>query len=175
MNELYRCIAADPPWNERGGGGVSKRGADRHYPLLSTPEIVRVMLSASAWRPAESCHLWLWVTNNYLDDGLFVMKALGFRYVTNLAWSKPSFGLGFYLRGQHELCLFGTRGATMRPNFHDAGSVIQADKAAHSRKPEEFYELIERVSPAPRLEMFARSRRAGWDSFGNDAALGESA
>jgi N6-adenosine-specific RNA methylase IME4 len=133
------------------------------------------MLSAPEWKPAKSSHLWLWVTNNYLDDGLFVMKALGFRYVTNLAWSKPSFGLGFYLRGQHELCLFGARGQSMPPQFRDCGSVIQADKAAHSQKPAEFYELIERVSPGPRLEMFARVKRPGWDSFGNDPRLGETA
>ena len=82
MKPRYRCIVADPPWNERGGGKI-KRGADRHYPLMKTPDIA-CMLLAPAWRPAESCHLWLWVTDNFLPDGLLVMDALGFRYVRTM-------------------------------------------------------------------------------------------
>lgn len=167
--EGYRCIVADPPWNERGGG-KSKRGADRHYPLMDAGGIVRTMLQAPEWKPAESCHLWLWVTNNFLEDGLFVIKACGFRYVTNLAWTKRSFGLGFYLRGQHELCLFAAKGPSMPPLSRDNGSVITVEKAAHSQKPEQFYELVERVSPGPRLDMFAREKRSGWDCFGNEVA-----
>lgn len=69
----YRCITLDPPWNERGGGKI-KRGADAHYPLLKTPDIVRVILQATVWHPSDNCHLWLWVTDNFLEDGLFVMR-----------------------------------------------------------------------------------------------------
>lgn len=159
----YRCIAADPPWQERGGGG---RGAQEHYPLLSTPDIIATMLRAPCWRPAGDSHLWLWVTNNFLADGLLVMQALGYRYVTNAVWAKDRQGLGQYLRGQHELLLFGVRGQL--PAVVAAPSLISAPRRAHSEKPVESYRLIETVSPAPRLEMFARQRREGWDAMGNE-------
>lgn len=167
----YRCIMADPPWQERGGGRV-KRGADRHYGLLSTPEIVKVMVRSPKWAPAPDCHLWLWVTNNYLEDGLGVMEALGFRYVTNAVWCKDKIGLGQYLRGQHELLLFGVRGR-LAGLSRARSTVIFAPRTEHSRKPDQAYELAEAVSPGPRLEMFARRGREGWDSWGDQAPAAE--
>ena len=168
----YRCILADPPWLERGSGKV-KRGADRHYPLLNTPDIIRVMLTAPQWRPCtEGCHLWLWVTNNFLPDGLHVMKALGFRYVTNAAWAKDRIGLGQYLRGQHEILLFGVRGR-LRSSSRSTSSLLggrQLPRGAHSAKPEAGHVAAEQVSPGPRVEFFARQRRDGWDAFGNEVA-----
>ena len=160
----YKCILADPPWLERGGGKI-KRGADKHYPLLKTHEIIETMLRAEVWTPDINCHLWLWVTNNFLKDGLEVMKALGFRYVTNLVWVKDRVGLGQYLRGQHELLLFGVRGR-LASESRSTPSVIVAPRTKHSAKPEESFSVIESVSPGPRLEMFAREQRDGWDSFG---------
>jgi len=162
----YHCISADPPWNETGGGKI-KRGADRHYPLLKTPDIIRVMLASDVWRPNANCHLWLWVTNNKLPDGMLVMQALGFRYVTNMAWVKDRIGLGQYLRGQHELCLFGVRGR-QKSLSRKVPSVIVAPRGEHSAKPKEAYEAMEKVSPGPRLEMFARGQREGWDVWGNE-------
>lgn len=148
----YRCIAADPPWQEKGGS----RGADKHYPLLATADIPRVMMQSPMWRPAAHAHLWLWVTSNFLDDGLFVLRALGFRFV-----------IGQYLRLRHELLLFGVRGR-LHTQDHGVDSVVQAARTRHSEKPEEAYRRIERVSPGPRLEMFARSPRPGWDVWGNE-------
>lgn len=159
----YRCILADPPWEERGGG---RRGAQEHYPLLKTPDVIRVMLTAPCWRPARAAHLWLWVTNNFLEDGLLVMHALGFRYVTNACWAKDRFGLGQYLRGQHELLLFGVRGSLSA--VESAPSLITAPRTRHSEKPSASYVLAETVSPGPRLEMFSRRHRAGWDVWGNE-------
>lgn len=164
---MYRMIMADPPWLERGAGKI-KRGADRHYGLMNTDDIIDTMRGADKWAPAEDCHLWLWVTNNFLADGLRVMDALGFRYVTNLAWIKDRMGLGQYLRGQHELCLFGVKGAAMMPDKRNVPSaVFFCPRAAHSRKPEYVVSFLERVSPSPRLEMFARAPRFGWDVWGN--------
>ncbi len=161
----YRCIAADPPWLEKGGS----RGADKHYPLLPTSEIPRVMMQSPLWRPAADAHLWLWVTSNFLDDGLFVMKALGFRSVTSAVWVKPSIGIGQYLRLRHEFLLFGVRGR-LHTLDHSVDSVIEAPRGRHSEKPPEAYHRMERVSPGPRLEIFARAPRAGWDVWGNEVS-----
>lgn len=166
----YRCNLADPPWRERGGGKI-KRGADRHYPLLTAPEIVRVMLTAPEWKPADDAHLWLWVTNNHLEEGLFVMRALGFRYITNAVWLKNRIGLGQYLRGKHELMLFGVRGR-LPALVRNRPTTFEARRARHSKKPDEAYELIEAISPGPRVEFFARSNRDGWDAFGNEIRQG---
>lgn len=162
---MYKCILADPPWYMQGGG-VCKRGADKHYALLKTPEIIHTILKAPEWIPANDAHLWLWVTNNFLKDGLHVMQALGFRYITNVVWVKPHFGTGQYIRGQHELLLFGVKGRL--PSLsRSIGSVISAKPSIHSKKPEESFKLIEGISPGPRIEFFSRCRREGWDYFGN--------
>ena len=167
----YHVLLADPPWNERGAG-KSKRGADRHYPLLSTPKIIEVMRESGKLQHISStAHCYLWVTNNFLIDGIKVMEELGFRYVTNIVWIKPSMGLGQYFRGQHELMLFGVRGkgydiCTPASNIP---SVIVADRQEHSRKPEEAYQLIEARSNGPYLEMFARRPRGkDWEVWGNE-------
>jgi len=162
----FACIVADPPWNERGGGKIV-RGAQAKYPLMKTPQIIECMLTAPVWRVAENAHLWLWVTNNYLPDGLHVMKALGFRYVTNMAWYKDRPGLGQYLRGKHELCLFGVRGR-LKGLSRSVASAFFSERGEHSAKPQEAYDAIERVSPGPRLEMFAREPREGWTVWGNE-------
>lgn len=165
VDDGYRCIAADPPWNEKGGS----RGADKHYHLLPTPEIPRVMMQSPIWRPARNAHLWMWVTANFLKDGIFVLEALGFRYVSFAVWVKPSIGIGQYLRLRQEPILFGVRGR-LHTQDHGVDSVIEAPRGRHSEKPEEAYRRMERVSPGPRLEMFARTQRAGWDVWGNEVA-----
>lgn len=207
----YRCILADPPWAESGGGRI-KRGADRWYELMKTKDIVDLMNEllygkhakqldsrfgdpiphAPRFPVAGNAHLWLWVTNNFLRDGLEVMKALGFRYVTNLAWAKMKFyaavigsknawlpehpGLGQYLAGRHELLLFGVRGklpALWKDKESGAqrqGTLICSPRRKHSEKPPEAYDVIENVSPGPRIELFARGEaRPGWDTWGDEA------
>lgn len=168
---MIQTILTDPPFNERGGGKI-KRGADRHYPLLKTPEIIQTILSCEHWsNVSPNAHMYMWVTNNFLEDGLFIMKALGFKYKTNLVWVKDSFGLGQYFRGQHEVCLFGTRGnkpTAPKTNAKNIPSVIHSKKERHSKKPESFYDLIERRSEGDYLEIFARTTRDGWISWGNE-------
>jgi N6-adenosine-specific RNA methylase IME4 len=165
----YSTILADPPWNERGGGKI-KRGADRHYKLLKTEEIISLPVASLA---EDNAHLYLWVTNGHLPDGLRVMDAWGFRYKTNIAWAKDRFGLGQYFRGQHELCLFGVRGnipyRTRRDGKRAQGrTLITAPRGEHSEKPEELRNMIELVSPGPYLELFARQKYPGWDSWGDE-------
>ena len=165
----FRCIVADPPWREQGAGR-SKRGADRHYQLLGRRQILNVMLGAPVWNPDPTgCHLWLWATSNHLPDALWLMAELGFRYVTSAVWIKKGNGLGRYLRHRHELLLFGRMGKTMLPPpDRRRSSVIEAPRRGHSIKPDEAFDVIEAVSPEPRLEMFARRHRAGWDSWGDE-------
>ena len=162
----YQTILIDPPWRESGGGRI-KRGADRHYPLLKTPDIVRVIRDSGVFLPAENAHLYLWTTNNFLRGGLWVMDQLGFRYVTMLTWAKDRIGLGQYFRGQTEPLLFGVRGRL--PSLcRTQSTLICEPKRRHSQKPTKAYEVIEAVSPAPSLEMFARAQRDGWDAWGNE-------
>jgi len=164
--KLYKTILIDPPWNETGGGRI-KRGADRHYHLLKDHEILQEIIKSGVFSPADSCHMYLWVTNSFLKSGLFLMQALGFRYLTNLAWIKDRFGLGQYFRGQHELLLFGVKGR-LPAMVKNQPTAIMANRTEHSRKPDEAYAVIEAVSPPPRLEMFARRRREGWDAWGEE-------
>lgn len=186
MTTLYRTIYADPPWPEHGGGKI-KRGADRHYPLMTVKEIATLPVKSLAHPDA---HLYLWVTNNFLPAGLQVMAAWGFRYVTMVTWVKEgNAGLGQYYRGKTEHCLFGVRGAveyrTTAQGKRAQGQTLIEDvdgpffewteptafKAArgrHSEKPAVMREMIERVSHAPRLELFARERVAGWGRWGNE-------
>lgn len=178
----YGTVLADPPWEERGGGQV-KRGADRHYPLMSTASICALPVRELA---LENSHLYLWVTNNFLPAGLQVMAAWGFTYVTNLAWGKVSGltgvtagghikvqqGLGQYFRGAHELLLFGKRGqppyrTTAEGKRAQAPSLVLHHRGEHSAKPDVFHRIIERVSAGPYVELFARRPMPGWDVWGN--------
>ena len=163
----YRCILADPPWWEQGGGKI-KRGADRHYQLLKKEGVLECMQESGVWRPATSgCHFWLWVTRTHLPSGLWLMEQLGFRYVSNAVWVKEKIGIGQYMRTQHEVLLLGTRGKAMVPPTNRRPSTVVTEaQQQHSRKPEASYKLIETVSPGPRLEMFARRERAGWAAWG---------
>ncbi len=167
----YRTVLLDPPWNERGGGKY-KRGADRHYPLMNRQDILATVVNNCLWTEvAPNAHMYLWVTNNFLPDGLWLMDALGFKYKTNVCWTKDKKGLGQYFRGEHELMLFGTKGrrpTDPRTERKDIGSVIRAKRGKHSQKPEESYELIEARSGGPYLEFFARSYRSGWAVTGNE-------
>lgn len=165
----YKTIYADPPWLERGGGKI-KRGADRHYNLMKTDDIISLMKEIPV---DDNAHIYLWVTNNFLKDGIKVLEELGFRYVTNVVWVKDRFGLGQYFRGQHELCLFGVRGRLPYRVRSDGKrvaepTVIHAKRTKHSRKPVEMYDKIEAVSHPPYIECFAREMRCGWDCMGDE-------
>tara|TARA_B100001094_G_C18108801_1_gene759924 strand:+ start:338 stop:883 length:546 start_codon:yes stop_codon:yes gene_type:complete len=172
-NKLYSTIMADPPWYQRGGG-KSKRGADKHYEILKEKEIKKVMSEMLAGRVAKDAHMYMWVANNHLAEGLRIIDHLGFKYITNLVWAKPSFGLGRYFRGQHEICLFATRGRgfSVRTEVNNCPTLLGSSlikPTRHSAKPKEIYELIESRSTGPYLELFARNRRLGWDCLGNEA------
>lgn len=157
----YRTILADPSWQRNQGGRV---GAVQHYALMSLADICALPVSSFA---AQNSHLWLWVTNSSISDGFTVMDAWGFSYRSCLTWIKSGLGLGHYLRTQTEHLLFGIRGHAPI-TFRGQGSWFYAPRQDHSHKPEEQYAIIERCSPGPRLELFARRKQPGWDVWGNE-------
>lgn len=120
----------------------------------------------------DNCHLYLWATNNHLQDAFQVMAAWGFEYKTMITWLKDKKGLGQYFRGKTEHCLFGVRGnlpyKTMDGKRCQGVTGFYAPRREHSRKPEEMREMIELVSYGPRIELFARQRVDGWDAWGNE-------
>lgn len=116
---------------------------------------------------AEHAHLYLWATHAHLPDALEVMKAWDFRYVQVIPWDKMRMGLGHYFRHCTELLLFGVRGRLGIPR-RNLLALIRERSSRHSQKPEKAYELIEAASPGPRLELFARCTRPGWDVWGNE-------
>ncbi|SRR5579875_2641007 len=160
QRHAYRTILADPPWNIVQTG---HRGAEGHYPLMDVPAICSLQVGRLC---TDDAHLWLWVTNASLHAGKSVMEAWGFTYRSCLTWIKPRFGLGQYLRNQTEHLLLGTKGKAP-VLFRSQGTWFYAPVQEHSHKPEEQYAIIERCSPGPYLELFARRKRPGWDVWGN--------
>lgn len=172
MTEPYNIVVMDPPWKENGGGRI-KRGADRHYPTMSTKAIIELLTNdcEPLTRLADNAIVFCWVTNNFLPDGLKVIDALGLKYITNLVWVKAGrIGMGQYFRGQHELCLM----ARKKPQPYPEGTyttIIGGEalpRRAHSQKPDELQEMIEARWDGPYLELFARRARDGWDAWGNE-------
>jgi N6-adenosine-specific RNA methylase IME4 len=173
----FATVLADPPWrfaNRTGKMAPEHRRLTR-YGTLSTEEIAALPVAGLL---APTAHLYLWVPNALLPDGLRVMAAWGFTYKTNLVWHKirrdggsDGRGVGFYFRNVTELILFGVRGRnarTLAPGRRQV-NLLATRKQEHSRKPDEQYELVEACSPGPYLELFARGVRPGWAGWGNQA------
>jgi len=171
----YKTILADPPWQfqNRTGKVAPEHKRLSRYSTLSLQEIKEIPVSLVS---AEQSHLYLWVPNALLKEGLDVLNAWGFEYKTNIIWHKirqdggpDGRGVGFYFRNTTEIILFGIRGKlrTLSPGRSQV-NIIKTRKREHSRKPDELYELIEKCSPAPYLELFARGQRKGWEQWGNE-------
>lgn len=173
----FSTILADPPWQfqNRTGKMAPEHKRLSRYPTLTLDEIKEIPVKDVA---SDSAHLYLWVPNALLKEGLEVMEAWGFTYKTNLIWYKvrkdggpDRRGVGFYFRNVTEIILFGVRGKNVRtlaPGRSQENMIVK-QKREHSRKPDEQYELIEACSKGPFLEMFARGSRHGWDCWGNQA------
>lgn len=172
----FRTILADPPWrfqNRTGKVAPEHRRLDR-YSTLDLEAICELPVADAA---AGNAHLYLWVPNALLPDGLRVMDCWGFRYVSNIVWAKrrkdggpDGRGVGFYFRNVTELLLFGVRGTmrTLAPARRQV-NMLETRKREHSRKPDEQYGLIESCSPGPYLELFARYAQPGWTTWGDES------
>jgi len=173
----FGTILADPPWRFQNSTGKVAPEHKRlaRYSTLTLPEIKELPV---AMLGADVAHLYLWVPNALLPEGLEVMKAWGFHYKSNIIWYKirkdggpDGRGVGFYFRNVTEIILFGTRGKharTLAPGRRQV-NIISKRKREHSRKPDQIYPIIEACSHGPFLELFARSRRPGWTIWGNQA------
>ena len=176
-NQKFKTILADPPWQfkNRTGKVAPEHKRLNRYPTMTLGDIMKLPVG----NVTESCcHLYLWVPNALLPDGLAVMHAWGFEYKTNLIWEKirhdgfpDGRGVGFYFRNVTEILLFGIKGKgyrTLAPARSQV-NLIRRMKQEHSRKPDVFYSLIEACSEGPYLEMFARGIRKNWLLWGNQA------
>ena len=158
----FNVIYADPAW-EYSNSGISG-AAKNHYPTMSTDAICNLKIPS-----AENAVLFLWVTNPLLEDALRVVSAWGFEYKTNMVWIKNRAGQGFYVKGQHELLFICVKGNFRPDDSIYIKSVLESEREKHSKKPEKFYNIIETLYPKGKyLELFARNKRSGWQSWGND-------
>ena len=173
----FGTILTDPPWQfqNRTGKVAPEHKRLNRYGTMSLSEIKALPVAYAA---ADVCHLYLWVPNALLPDGLAVMQAWGFQYKSNLVWHKirkdggpDGRGVGFYFRNVTELILFGVRGKNARTLAPGRSQVnfMSTRKREHSRKPDEQFALIESCSPGPFLEMFARGERPNWAVWGKQA------
>ncbi len=164
---LYSVIMADPPWRFEPHSRVTgmAKAADNHYPTMTLDEIVALDVPA-----AETCVLFMWRTAPMLKGAMDVMAAWGFESRLEIVWEKDKIGTGYWSRNQHEVLMIGTRGDPPGPApGTQPPSVIRAPVGRHSEKPAVFAEVIERMFPTvPKIEMFARQRRPGWDAWGNE-------
>lgn len=160
----HPTIVIDPPWDFSDEGDVNQFGRARPtYHTMSLEQIMGLPVPSLA---AKNAHLYLWITNRSLPKGFHLLEEWGFRYITALTWCKPSIGMGNYYRGSTEHVLFGVRGSLSLLQ-HNVGTWFNARRPGpHSGKPDEFYALVERCSPGPWLEMFARKTRPGWTPWG---------
>ena len=177
QDKKYSTIYADPPWRfqNRTGKVAPEHKRLNRYETMTLKEIISMPVESIA---DDKCHLYLWVPNALLPDGLAVMDAWGFKYKGNIVWEKvrkdgapDGRGVGFYFRNVTELLLFGIRGDNNRtlPPARSQVNLIRTQKREHSRKPDEIISIIEQCSPGPFLELFARGNRLGWDMWGNQA------
>jgi len=175
----YNTIYADPPWQfqNRTGKVAPEHRRLLRYETMTIDDIKRLPIAEIS---DEKAHLYLWVPNALLPDGLAVMDAWGFEYKSNIVWEKirkdggpDGRGVGFYFRNVTELLLFGIRknsspNRTLDPARSQV-NLVRSQKREHSRKPDEIIPIIEACSQGERIELFARGDRDGWDMWGNQA------
>jgi len=175
VNKPFSTILADPPWqfNNRTGKVAPEHRRLLRYPTMDLNEIKQLPVNKIA---AAQSHLYLWVPNALLKEGLEVMRDWGFTYKTNIVWYKirkdggpDGRGVGFYFRNVTEMILFGVKGSmrTLQPGRTQV-NLFPTRKREHSRKPDELYDIIEECSPGPYIELFARFSREGWNQWGNE-------
>ena len=164
----FRTILADPPWQQSMTAKWNRRpnrAEKLPYPTMTVDEICAMPVGELA---ADDCHLWLWTTNQRLEDGFRVMRAWGFKYLAPVTWEKPS-GLGCWFIHRTQTMLFGYKSKCRFELGRYKPTILHAGlPSRHSAKPKESYDLIESISQTPRLELFARQKLPNWTTWGNE-------
>lgn len=171
----YKCIVADPPWAFRDSLPGEGRGAVKHYHVLPTKGLELFPLQGQPAFPliADDAWLFMWRTAAMAEDAYGVARAWGFTPKSEIVWNKVTasgkqhFGMGHYVRAAHETCIVAVRGSP-KVLSHSVRSTFSAPVGKHSEKPAEFFRIVEQLAPGPRVEMFARCRRPGWDALGDE-------
>lgn len=158
----YATIVADPPW--RFASAATKADAGKFYSTMALANICAMPVADLA---ATDAHLWLWAVNGLMEEAHQVIRAWGFRPLTIVTWCKDAPGVGHYLRNNTEHAILASRGQPMVPDEKPLSTWYVWPRGTHSAKPAGFGDLVERVSPGPYVELFARSPRLGWDSWGH--------
>lgn len=170
MTERFAVVLADPPWQFKDKLPGRGRGAIKHYDCLSVAELCAFPLPLLA----DDCTLFLWRVASMQQEALDVMRAWGFTLKTEMVWLKRTttgkrwFGMGRTVRAEHEVCLVGTRGRPVTLSKSVRSTFAAIATRTHSEKPAAFYDLVEQLRDGPYVELFARSRRSGWTSLGDE-------
>lgn len=162
LSPPYATIVADPPWR-LPSIAATKVNAARKYATMDFADIKALPVGDIA---AGDAHLWLWAINSLLEEAHQLARAWGFRPLTLVTWCKPGPGVGHYLRNNTEHAILATKGEPMTPADKPLSTWYQWARGPHSAKPAAFGDLVEKVSPGPYVELFARAPRLGWDSWG---------
>jgi N6-adenosine-specific RNA methylase IME4 len=161
--DTYDCVVIDPPWSYGTQYDPTKRKVASPYPEMSIDELKNLDIASN-----NDCVLFLWTTHKFIWDAKELLEHWGFEYRSMLVWDKETMGTGDFLRLQCEFCLIGLKGKPLLDNPRNIRDIIREHRRGHSRKPEAFYELVERLCPGTKIESFSRSARDGWAAYGND-------
>jgi N6-adenosine-specific RNA methylase IME4 len=167
--KMFDVFYADPPWQYENSG--FEMSAENHYPTMSINELCNMSIGAIA---ADNAVCFMWVTNPILEDGMRLLREWGFEYKTNFVWTKKKHTAGFYVFGQHEILMIGTKGSMLpvekfKSILNENSDDFDDSNLIHSKKPDEVYGLIEAMYPKRRyIELFARNLKNGWQSWGNE-------
>ena len=173
--KLYQIIYCDPPWDYKGQtqhtgrGGVKSGGAISHYPTMTVSEMKKLNVKDIA--DPEGCLLFMWTSSPHLDQAIDLMKAWGFDYATiGFIWDKQRLNPGYYTLSQCEICIIGKLNRIPKPRgARNIQQLVSIKRTRHSQKPGEVRERIVQMFPKQnKLEMFARRKATGWDSWGNE-------
>ena len=159
---VFEVIAIDPPWPYETEYNPNGRRAANPYPEMSLEEIKNIQIPSS-----ENSILWLWTTHKFMRNSFEILDKWGFRDVAILTWVKDRMGLGSWLRSQSEYCIMAVKG-NPKVNLTNETTVLNAPMREHSRKPDEFYSMVNNLCIGRKLEYFSREKREGWEVYGND-------
>lgn len=162
FNKSYSCIVIDPPWGYGTEYDPNGRRAANPYPEMTLEQIKDIKLPTT-----DDCVLWLWTTHKFMRHSFDIIDTWGFRDVSILTWKKDRIGLGSWLRSQSEFCIMCVKGSPV-VNLSNQSTVIEGKLREHSRKPDEFYSMVDSLCVGTKLDYFSREQRNGWDTFGND-------